>query len=115
MRWRLEYDQDEDFPLLLPFPEEEGLEGEEWEEEELEEEELEEEELEEEGEDPLDLLDLLPFPEEEGLEGEDLEEEELEEEELEEEEEDPLDFKFLLMRSLFFLLSSTLASWPALR
>jgi hypothetical protein len=53
---------------------------------------------------------LLPFPEEEGLEGEDLEEEELEEEELEEEEEDPLDFKFLLMRSLFFLLSSTLAS-----
>jgi len=108
LRWRLEYDQDEDFPLLLPFPEEEGLEGEESEEEELEEEELEEEELEEEGEDPLDLLDLLPFPEEEGLEGEDLEEEELEEEE---EEDDPLlDFKFLLMRSLFFLLSSTLAS-----
>jgi hypothetical protein len=63
---------------------------------------------------------LLPFPEEEGevseeeeLEEEELEleSEELESEELESEEEDPLlDFKFLLMRSLFFLLSSTLAS-----
>ena len=66
----------------------------------------EEEDPEEEGEVPLDLLDLLDFREEEDPE---------------EEGEDPLDLldfleeelfplKFLSMRSLFFLLSSTLAS-----
>jgi hypothetical protein len=122
LRWRLlledfvEYDQ-EDFALLLDFPEEEDPEGDDPEEEELEGEDPEEEELdgedpeeeeleEEEGEDPLDLLDLLDFREEEDPE---------------EEGEDPLDLldfleeelfplKFLSMRSLFFLLSSTLAS-----
>eukprot|EP00979_Chaetoceros_neogracilis_P011278 scaffold2727_cov275-Chaetoceros_neogracile.AAC.49 len=85
LRWRLlledfvEYDQ-EDFALLLDFPEEEDPEGDDPEEEELEEEELE-------GEDP----------EEEELDGEDPEEEELEEEDLEEEEgEDPLDLLDLL-------------------
>ena len=133
LRWRLlledfvEYDQ-EDFALLLDFPEEEDPEGDDPEEEELEEEELEgedpeeeeldgedpeEEELEEEdleeeeGEDPLDLLDLLDLTDEEDPE--------------EEEGEDPLDLldfpeeelfplKCLSMRSLFFLLSSTVAS-----
>jgi hypothetical protein len=67
----------------------------------------EEEDPEEEGEDPLDLLDLLDFTDEEDPE--------------EEEGEDPLDLldfpeeelfplKCLSMRSLFFLLSSTVAS-----